>query len=100
MAGAADQALWLFRLSIKARMSSALQTVVRGPSLMGLGKRPSLHPSHHVLLLMGKMERICRMRRYPVEGIVPGVSVGLGVDMKNLLNGFEGIQKVVTSVFG
>ena len=51
--------------SINARMSSALHTVVRGPSFTGLGKRPVRHPSHHALLLMGIMARICGRRRKP-----------------------------------
>jgi hypothetical protein len=39
--------------SINSRISSARHTVVRGPSLIGLGNRPSLTPAHHVLLLTG-----------------------------------------------
>jgi hypothetical protein len=41
----------------KAVMSSAFHAVARGPSLMGLGKRPVLHPSQHALLLMGTNAR-------------------------------------------
>ena len=34
-------------------MSSTRQAVMRGPSLTGLGKRPSLTPAHQVDLLTG-----------------------------------------------
>ncbi len=38
---------------MNARISSARQTVVRGPSLMGCGNRPSATPCHQLLLLIG-----------------------------------------------
>ena len=34
--------------SIRSRMSSTFQAVVRGPSFTGFGKRPVLIPAHHV----------------------------------------------------
>ena len=34
--------------SIRARISSTRHAVMRGPSLIGLGKRPLLTPAHHV----------------------------------------------------
>src|SRR5208282_1437287 len=34
--------------SIRLRISSTFQAVVRGPSFTGLGKRPVLIPAHHV----------------------------------------------------
>ncbi|MGZ5018694.1 MAG: hypothetical protein ACXV8U_23240 [Methylobacter sp.] len=40
-------------LSIKARMSSTFQAVVRVPSLTGLGYLPDLTPAHQVDLLTG-----------------------------------------------
>lgn len=40
---------WLIRV----RMSSIRQTVMRPPSLTGLGNRPVLTPSHHVDLHTG-----------------------------------------------
>ena len=55
--------------SMKALISWAFQTVVRGPSLTGLGKRPVRQPSHHALLLMGMIARIWGRRRKPIEGI-------------------------------
>lgn len=39
--------------SMSARMCSTRQAVMRGPSLTGFGKRPSLTPAHHVDLLTG-----------------------------------------------
>jgi hypothetical protein len=39
--------------SYNALMSSARQAVMRGPSLVGFGKRPSLIPAHQVDLLTG-----------------------------------------------
>ncbi len=54
--------------SIKARISSTLQTVVRGPSFIGFGNRPSLTPSHQELLLIGIMARIDESRTKPVSG--------------------------------
>ena len=38
----------LRRSSIRVRMSSTFQAVVRGPSFTGLGKRPDFTPAHHV----------------------------------------------------
>ena len=52
-------------------MSSARQTVTRGPNFMGLGKRPSLIPAHQVDLLTGigpRGDKICLSRTKPVEG--------------------------------
>lgn len=38
---------------MNARISSARQTVMRGPSLIGCGNRPSATPFHQALLLIG-----------------------------------------------
>lgn len=38
---------------MNARISSARQTVVRGPSLIGCGNRLSATPCHQLLLLIG-----------------------------------------------
>jgi len=54
--------------SIKARISSTLQTVVRGPSFIGFGNRPSLTPSRQELLLIGIMARIDESRTKPASG--------------------------------
>lgn len=54
---------FLESLSAKVSMSDFLQTVVRGPSFIGLGKRPSLQPCHHELLLMGKISSTWVRRR-------------------------------------
>lgn len=54
-------------------MSLARQTVVRGPSLTGLGERPVRQPSHHALLLMGKMARICGRRKKPEVGLLENI---------------------------
>jgi hypothetical protein len=48
---------------------------------MGWGKRPSLQPCHHKLLLMGKIARIWGSLRKPV--------VGISVVMVNLLGYFQ-----------
>lgn len=56
--------------SINSTMSSARQTVVRGPSFTGLGKRPVLQPSHQALLLMGTSCRTWGSRRKPTLGMV------------------------------
>lgn len=44
--------------SINRRMSSTRQTVNRGPSFIGLGKRPVLTPAHQVDLETGIIEGI------------------------------------------
>ena len=41
------------KLSIKVRMSLTRHAVVRGPSFMDLGKRPSLTPTHQIERLTG-----------------------------------------------
>ena len=56
--------------SINSKISSARQTVVRGPSFTGLGKRPVLQPSHQALLLMGTSCRTWGSRRKPIWGMV------------------------------
>ena len=59
--------------SISRRISSTRHTVMRCPSLTGLGNRPDLTPSHHVDLLtgMGFPGPIMRdKRRKPVRGIL------------------------------
>jgi hypothetical protein len=40
-------------LSINARISSTLHTVIRGPSFSGLGKRPDFTPAHQVVRPIG-----------------------------------------------
>lgn len=60
-------------VSISRRISSTRQAVVRGPSLIGLGNRPSLTPAHHVDLLTGigpAGARIFLSRTQPVSGRV------------------------------
>ena len=47
----------------KAAISDARHTVVRGPSLIGLGKRPLLTPTHHPLALMGMSSKTCGKRK-------------------------------------
>jgi hypothetical protein len=42
-------------LSMRFRISSTRQTVMRGPSFTGLGKRPDLTPAHQVLFDTGMM---------------------------------------------
>ena len=52
-------------------MSSTRHAVVLGPSLTGLGKRPSLTPAHHVDFETGIGPRGARMdesRKKPVSG--------------------------------
>ena len=52
-------------------MSSTRQAVVLGPSLTGLGKRPSLTPTHHVDFETGigpRGARIDERRKKPVSG--------------------------------
>lgn len=44
-------------------MSEERHTEVRGPSFIGLGKRPSLQPCHHALLLMGKISNTWGRRK-------------------------------------
>lgn len=56
--------------SINSTISSARQTVVRGPSFTGLGKRPVLQPSHQALLLMGTSCRTWGSRRKPTLGML------------------------------
>ena len=48
-------------------MSEDRHTEVRGPSFIGLGKRPSLHPCHHALLLIGMIAKTCGSRRKVVS---------------------------------
>ena len=62
------------RRSTRARISSALQAVVRGPSFTGLGKHPVRHPSHHVLLLTGIRARTWDRRRNPVLGMMVDIT--------------------------
>lgn len=38
---------------IRPRISSTRQTVIRGPTLTGFGKRPDLTPCHHEDLPIG-----------------------------------------------
>src|SRR5271169_1824723 len=47
--------------SMRSRMSSTFQAVVRGPSFTGLGKRPDLTPAHHVERPTGIGPRGARM---------------------------------------
>ena len=47
----------------RAAMSEARHALVRGPSFIGLGKRPSLQPCHHALLHTGMSSRTCGKRR-------------------------------------
>ena len=44
-------------------MSEDRHTEVRGPGFTGLGKRPSLQPCHHALLLMGIIVKTCGRRK-------------------------------------
>ena len=63
---------------IRSLMSSTRQTVIRGPSLIGLGKRPVLMPCHQQDFLTGisggeggfelGSPMIWRRRRKPVSG--------------------------------
>ena len=61
---------WAPIRSMNSTISSARQTVVRGPSFTGLGKRPVLQPSHQALLLMGTSCRTWGSRRKPICGMV------------------------------
>lgn len=54
--------------SASLSMSDFRQTVVLGPSFMGLGKRPSLQPFHQALLLMGKISNTCGSRKNAQSG--------------------------------
>ena len=85
---------------MNALISSALHTVVRGPSFTGLGKRPSRQPCHHALLLMGKSSMICGSRRKPVEGICVAIKVTplLMVDERSYYNKFLQLKQEPCSV--
>src|SRR5579872_1448346 len=54
---------------ISSRMSSTRQAVHRGVSLIGLGKRPDLTPSHQLVLPTGMTLSTCVSRKNPVSGM-------------------------------
>jgi hypothetical protein len=58
-----------------ARMSEPLHADVRGPILTGFGKRPLLHPAHHVLRLTGMSARTCGKRSKLFSVIDVGIQV-------------------------
>jgi hypothetical protein len=68
-------------------MSSAFQTVVRGPSFCGFGKRPSRTPCHHVDLETGIGPTGAKMddnRTKPVRGkMIKDMFVRLGARMSD-----------------
>lgn len=63
---------------MRFRISSTRQAVIRGPSLIGLGKRPDFTPAHQVLFdtgmiagiggLVFELPIICDNRTKPVSG--------------------------------
>ena len=72
-------------LEMNSRMSSTLQTVIRGPSFNGRGYSPDLTPAHHVLFDTGMIAgiggsalgapRILGSRRKPVSGNVTPIVI-------------------------
>src|SRR5690606_5948075 len=78
--GDLDDVAHLAPPSIRARMSSTRQTVMRGPSLIGFGNRPDATPAHHVDRLTGigpRGARIDDRRTKPIAGNVDCLLIAL-----------------------